>query len=241
MENKKTLFILFQTFKPYIPNLYIHIYSHQVYRVCIYRGLVYPFYSPPFWAAIDKPLYVWYGGRGVSLCEMVCLTIWTGLRKSALIRVSKPLYPCMSTMSTSYSNSLIVLMFDYLYRYCTVYSMVIDCLLHWSRQDLQVVCDQPHLLDYHSNGMSNWLPQGLSFCSVCILRWRMVNPSYNPSQSAASLISTSAFFAVPNIRGSLWSNLSHLFQTSLYSSQLKATSPIFTRSRRCAAQHQPQS
>lgn len=181
----------------------------------------------------------------VSRFEMVCLTIWTGLRKSALLRVSKPSYPHMSKpmrlTNTSYSNSSIASLFDYLYRYYISYSMGVDCLLHWSRQDLQAIYDQPHLLDYHNNGMSNWLPQGLSFCSVCILRWRMVNPSYNPSQSAASLISTSAFFAVPNILGSLWSNLSHLSQTSLYSSQLKATSPIFTRSNKCAAQDQPQS
>ena len=177
----------------------------------------------------------------VSVFEMVCLTIWTGLRKSALIRVSKPSYPCMSTMSISYSNSSIASMSDYLYHCYIVYSMVVGWMLHWSRQDLQEGYDQPHLLDYHSNGMSNWLPQGLSFCSVCILRWRMENPSYNPSQSAASLISTSAFFTVPNILGSLWSNLSHLSQTSLYSCQLKATSPIFTRSNRCAAQHHPQS
>jgi hypothetical protein len=58
-------------------------------------------------------------------------------------------------MSTSYSNSLIALMFDCLYRYYIVYSMVIDCLLHWSRQDLQEVYGLPHYLDYHSNGMSS--------------------------------------------------------------------------------------
>ena len=95
----------------------------------------------------------------VSVFEMVCLTIWTGLRKSALIRVSKPTYPRMSKpvrlMSISYSNSLIASMSDYLYRYYIVYSMVIGWMLHWSRQDLQEVCDLPHLLDSHNNGMSS--------------------------------------------------------------------------------------
>ena len=155
----------------------------------------------------------------VSRFEMVCLTIWTGLRKAALLRVSKPSYPHMSKpmrlTNTSYSNSSIASLSDYLYHCYIVYSMVIDWILHCYRQGLQVICDQPHLLDTRSNGMSNWLPLRLSFYCACILLWRMVNPSYYPSQSAASFMSTSAFFTVPDILGSLWSNLSHLFQTSL--------------------------
>ena len=58
-------------------------------------------------------------------------------------------------MSIAYSNSSIVLVFDCLYRYYIVYRMVIDWMLHWYRQDLQEVYDLPHLLDYHSNGMSS--------------------------------------------------------------------------------------
>lgn len=61
----------------------------------------------------------------------------------------------MSTMSIAYSNSSIASMFDYLYHCYIVYMMVIDWMLHWYRQDLQEVYDLPHLLDYHSNGMSS--------------------------------------------------------------------------------------
>ncbi len=154
----------------------------------------------------------------VSRFEMVCLTIWTGPRKAALLRVSKPSYPRMSTMSIAYSNSSIASLFDYLYHYYISYSMVIDWILHCYRQDLQEVYDQPHLLDSRNNGMSNWLPQGLSSYYAYTLLWHMgypsVNPSDNSSQFTASSISTSMLFTVPNVLGSLFSSLSVLAHTS---------------------------
>jgi hypothetical protein len=123
----------------------------------------YPFIYRRILRPIDKPSYLWYADMlriCVSRFEMVCLTIWTGLGKSALKRVSKPPYPCMSKpvrlMSIAYSNSLIASLSDCLYHYYIVYSMVIDWILHCYRQGLQVVCDQPHLLDTRSNGMSSY-------------------------------------------------------------------------------------
>jgi hypothetical protein len=159
----------------------------------------------------------------VSRFEMVCLTIWTGLRKAALLRVSKPSYPHMSKpmrlTNTSYSNSSIASLSDYLYHCYIVYSMVIDWILHCYRQGLQVICDQPHLLDSRNNGMSNWLRLGLSSYYAYTQQWHMgyplLNPSDNSSQFTTSFISTSTLFTIPDVLGSLWSNLSHLFQTSL--------------------------
>jgi hypothetical protein len=158
----------------------------------------------------------------VSRFEMVCLTIWTGLRKCALLRVSKPSYPHMSKpmrlMSIAYSNSSIASLFDYLYHCYIVYSMVVGWILHCYRQGLQVICDQPHLLDSRNNGMSNWLPLGLSSYYAYTLLWHMdypsVNPSDNSSQFTASSISTSMLFTVPNVLGSLFSSLSVLAHTS---------------------------
>ena len=153
---------------------------------------------------------------------MVCLTIWTGLRKAALLRVSKPSYPHMSKptrlTNTFYSNSSIASLFDYLYHCYIVYSMVIDWILHCYRQGLQVICDQPHLLDSRNNGMSNWLRLGLSSYYAYTQQWHMGYPLLNPSDNSSSVtaygVSTSMFFAVPNILGSLLRSLSVLAHTS---------------------------
>ncbi len=121
-------------------------------------------------------------------------------------------------MCISYSNSSIASLSDYLYRYYISYSMVIDWILHCFPRNLQGLCDQPHLLDSHNNGMSNWLPPGLSSYCAYTQQWHKgysLNPSDNSSQFTASSISTSTLFTVPDFLGSLWSSLSHLFQTSL--------------------------
>jgi len=176
MKNKKPN--IFQTFKPQTSKpSYPHIRHMPDIGFVILPGIMGILsYSLGFCGPIDKPSNLWYGRMRdtcVSRFEMVCLTIWTGLRKCALLRVSKPSYPRMSTMSIAYSNSSIASLFDYLYHCYIVYSMVIDWILHCYRQGLQEVYDQPRLLDYHSNGMSNWLPQGLSSYYAYTLLWHM--------------------------------------------------------------------
>jgi len=143
------------------------------------------------------------------------------------ILVSKPLL-----IYISYSNRVVFLAFrSFLYR-CIFYMLVVGWMLHVYRRKIRAICDLPHWLDPYSNGMSIGQPQGLSFCSACILHWSNY-PSDFLCLSTGLCCTASMFWAVVDNGGAgLFSSLSVRSHISGYSSQLNAVPPILTKSSR---------